>query len=54
MLLGELRRWDLADDCVAGLPRTPTAPQWIEHFGDRDGDGYVGARRSPIGLVNQG
>ena len=56
MLLGELRRWDLADDCVARLlPHADRALEWIEHFGDRDGDGYVEyARRSPTGLVNQG
>jgi glycogen debranching enzyme len=56
MLLGELRRWDLADDCVPGLlPHADRALEWIEHFGDRDGDGYVEyARASPTGLANQG
>jgi glycogen debranching enzyme len=56
MLTGELRRWGLADDAVARLlPHVDRALEWIENYGDRDGDGYVEyARRSPTGLVNQG
>jgi glycogen debranching enzyme len=56
MLLGELRRWDLADDMVERLmPHADRALAWIETYGDRDGDGYVEyERHSPHGLVNQG
>lgn len=56
MLLGELRRWDLADDVVARLlPHADRALDWIAGWGDRDGDGYVEYRRlSPDGLANQG
>jgi glycogen debranching enzyme len=56
MLLGELRRWDLADTAVQRLlPHADRALAWIAECGDRDGDGYVEyARRSPRGLVNQG
>ena len=56
MLLGELRRWDLADDVVARLlPHADRALAWIDTFGDRDGDGYVEYERtSERGLANQG
>jgi glycogen debranching enzyme len=56
MLLGELRRWDVAGDCVTRLlPHADRALEWIATCGDRDGDGYVEyARRSPTGLANQG
>ncbi|MGH9085189.1 MAG: amylo-alpha-1,6-glucosidase [Acidimicrobiales bacterium] len=56
MLLGELRRWDLADDAVTNLlPHADRALEWIEDFGDRDGDGYVEYQRlSERGLANQG
>ncbi|RPI08067.1 MAG: amylo-alpha-1,6-glucosidase, partial [Actinobacteria bacterium] len=56
MLLGELRRWNGADDAVAGLlPHADRALAWIEEFGDRDGDGYVEYQRlSERGLTNQG
>jgi glycogen debranching enzyme len=56
MLLGELRRWDLADDVVDRLlPHADRALAWIETFGDRDGDGFVEyCRQSDRGLVNQG
>ncbi|MET0727764.1 MAG: glycogen debranching N-terminal domain-containing protein [Acidimicrobiales bacterium] len=56
MLLGELRRWGLADELVEQLlPHADRALAWIEGWGDRDGDGYVEyERRSPHGLVNQG
>ena len=56
MLLGELRRWDVADDLVDRLlPHADRALEWIERFGDRDGDGYVEyGRRSDRGLANQG
>jgi glycogen debranching enzyme len=56
MLLGELRRWDLADSAVERLlPHADRALDWIHEFGDRDGDGYVEyERRTPRGLANQG
>jgi glycogen debranching enzyme len=56
MLLGELRRWGVADEVVTRLlPHADAALSWIEHFGDRDRDGYVEYQRAtPAGLVNQG
>jgi len=56
MLLGELRRWNPDDDLVDRLlPHVDRALEWIEHFGDRDGDGYVEYERSDErGLANQG
>ena len=56
MLVGELHRWsaDVAesDELIAHADR---ALDWIERFGDRDGDGFVEyERRSSSGLVNQG
>ena len=42
VLLGELLRWGLDDDRAARgcRPRRPGA-EWIDDYGDRDGDGYV-------------
>jgi glycogen debranching enzyme len=56
MLLGELRRWGLADEVVTRLlPHADAALGWIKDFGDRDGDGYVEYQRAtPAGLANQG
>jgi glycogen debranching enzyme len=56
MLLGELRRWGLAREVVDQLlPHADRAMDWIEHFGDRDGDGYVEYQRgTDRGLINQG
>ena len=56
MLLGELRRWGLAREAVDELlPHADRAIDWIENFGDRDGDGYVEYQRtSDRGLRNQG
>ncbi|MDP9396799.1 MAG: amylo-alpha-1,6-glucosidase [Actinomycetota bacterium] len=56
VLLGELRRWGLAPDSVeALLPHADRALEWIERYGDRDGDGFVEyERRSERGLANQG
>ena len=56
MLLGELRRWGLAREAVDQLlPHADRAIEWIEQYGDRDGDGYVEYQRSSDrGLVNQG
>jgi glycogen debranching enzyme len=56
MLLGELRRWNPDDQLVARLlPHVDRALEWIERFGDRDGDGYVEYERADErGLANQG
>lgn len=56
MLLGELRRWGLATEIVDQLlPHADRALQWIEDYGDRDGDGYVEYQRATDrGLINQG
>nr|MBA3653925.1 amylo-alpha-1,6-glucosidase [Actinomycetota bacterium] len=56
MLLGELRRWGLAREAVDQLlPHADRAIEWIENYGDRDGDGYVEYQRSSDrGLQNQG
>ncbi|MCI0687510.1 MAG: hypothetical protein L0Y54_09780 [Sporichthyaceae bacterium] len=56
MLLGELRRWGLhRDEVQALLPHADRALEWIERFGDADGDGFVEYRRkTDRGLANQG
>jgi glycogen debranching enzyme len=56
VLLGELRRWGLAAAEVEGLlPNADRALDWVENYGDRDGDGFVEyQRRSEKGLRNQG
>jgi glycogen debranching enzyme len=56
VLLGELRRWGLAAAEVEGLlPNADRALDWVENYGDRDGDGFVEyQRRTEKGLRNQG
>jgi glycogen debranching enzyme len=56
MLVGELRRWGLADaDVEVLMPHVDRALAWIEQFGDRDGDGYVEYQRpTGQGLEHQG
>ncbi len=56
MLLGELRRWGLATaDVDALVPHADRALEWIEGYGDRDGDGFIEYRRATDrGLINQG
>ena len=56
MLLGEMRRWGVAREMVDELlPNAARAIEWIETFGDADGDGYVEYRRATDrGLTNQG
>jgi glycogen debranching enzyme len=56
MLLGELRRWAVDRKAVEGLvPAADRALDWVEHYGDRDGDGFVEYQRmTDRGLVNQG
>jgi glycogen debranching enzyme len=47
MLLGELRRWGLADEVVNRLlSHADRALAWITEFGDRDCDGYVEYQRA--------
>jgi glycogen debranching enzyme len=56
MLLGEMRRWGVARQMVDELlPNAARAIEWIETFGDADGDGYVEYKRATDrGLANQG
>ena len=56
VLVGELSRWGVARSVVdALLPHVDRALDWIERYGDRDGDGYVEYERlTPDGLFNQG
>jgi glycogen debranching enzyme len=56
MLLGELRRWGLHHDEVKKLmPHADRAMEWIETYGDLDGDGFVEyQRKTDRGLINQG
>jgi glycogen debranching enzyme len=56
LLLGEYLR-TTHDEALAQhlLPNALRAIDWIDHFGDPDGDGFVEyAKRSPDGLVQQG
>ena len=55
VLLSEAWRWTRDDDLARAL-REPAirALDWIDRWGDRDGDGFVEyERRAPRGLVNQ-
>jgi glycogen debranching enzyme len=56
MLLAEAWRWGADHAAVkALLPAADAALAWIEHFGDRDGDGFVEyCRATDRGLLNQG
>ncbi len=56
MLLGELRRWGGDVATIDGLlPHADRALDWIEQYGDADGDGFVEyERKTASGLVNQG
>lgn len=55
-LVGELCRWGFTDgELDALLPHVDRALDWVEHYGDRDGDGFVEyARLNENGLLNQG
>jgi glycogen debranching enzyme len=55
ILLSEYWRWTGNDDLVRSLrDKVLAAVDWIDRFGDRDGDGYVEYQtRSPQGLGNQ-
>jgi glycogen debranching enzyme len=56
MLLGELQRWgNKREEVDALLPAADRAIEWMENFGDVDGDGYLEYQRSSdTGLINQG
>ena len=56
MLLGELQRWgNRPDEVDALIPAADAALEWMEKFGDRDGDGYIEYQRTTDrGLQNQG
>jgi glycogen debranching enzyme len=56
MLLGELQRWGGKETAIAALlPHADRALEWIENYGDADGDGFVEyCRKTSRGLTNQG
>ena len=56
VVLGELARWGADPDQVRELlPHADRALEWVERYGDRDGDGFVEYERSADhGLRNQG
>lgn len=56
ILLEETYRWTGDLDLVRALwPNALAALEWIDRYGDRDGDGFVEyERRTPAGLLNQG
>jgi glycogen debranching enzyme len=56
MLLAELQRWGGKDNAITALlPHADRALDWMESYGDADGDGFVEYRRKTShGLVNQG
>jgi len=56
VLLDETHRWTSDDELVRELePAARAAMQWIDEYGDRDGDGYVEYQRrnEETGLENQ-
>ena len=56
ILLGATHAWTGDDELLDRLwPNALAALDWIDHFGDLDGDGFVEyRRRSRLGLLNQG
>src|SRR5437763_3799688 len=56
VLLSYSYQWTDDLDAVRELwPNALAAVEWIDHYGDRDGDGYVEyEKRAPRGLDNQG
>jgi glycogen debranching enzyme len=56
MLLGEVQRWGAKDSAITAMfPHAERAMDWIEVYGDEDGDGFVEyCRKTRDGLVNQG
>jgi glycogen debranching enzyme len=55
ILMEEYQRWTGDSELVKSLEREARAAvQWIDRYGDRDGDGYIEyERRNPNGLENQ-
>jgi glycogen debranching enzyme len=55
ILMEEYERWTGDRDLVRSLEsQARAAVRWIDHHGDRDGDGYIEyERRNPKGLENQ-
>jgi glycogen debranching enzyme len=56
IVLAELSRWGLDDEAMRRLlPAADKALQWIEDYGDLDGDGFIEyQRKTEKGLRNQG
>lgn len=56
MVLGSVSRWGFAADTIAALlPHADRALEWIQKYGDKDGDGFVEYERlNNRGLINQG
>jgi glycogen debranching enzyme len=56
VLLGELSKWGLSESVLLELlPNADRALEWIESYGDPDGDGFLEYRRmTDHGLRNQG
>jgi glycogen debranching enzyme len=55
VLLDEYERWTGDTNLVRALePNARAALNWIDHYGDRDGDGYIEyKRKTDLGLENQ-
>jgi glycogen debranching enzyme len=55
VLLDEYERWSGDVNLVRALePNARAALDWIDHYGDRDGDGYIEyQRKTTLGLENQ-
>jgi glycogen debranching enzyme len=55
VLLDEYERWTGDVDLVCALePNARAALEWVDHYGDRDGDGYIEyQRKTTLGLDNQ-
>ncbi|WP_457967093.1 amylo-alpha-1,6-glucosidase [Arthrobacter sp. D1-29] len=56
MVLGSVSRWGFAADTIAALlPHADRALEWVQKYGDKDGDGFVEYERlNNRGLINQG
>lgn len=56
MLLAEVWRWGAGEDQVRQLlPAADAALEWLDRYGDRDGDGFIEYQRATDrGLANQG
>lgn len=56
MALGSASRWGFAKETIAALlPHADRALEWIDTYGDKDGDGFVEYQRlNDQGLINQG